>query len=208
MPLILVGEEREATTWSAEAYKAAIRRHMGSSGYSQTVDSYVEGTVEDMVFVPAGPTGLPEAHVEAKFTDLSLSDDDLRREVSHHLKSWMARPQAGRFDFYIFARPLKNLARWRGLFREPSAGATREFLPLSVPSADLKLIDLAEARLPDVLTFFSRTFVVRGYPELLVSSTTCSSRELSGLEQVGQCIETTCGVVSPRRGIIHNCAVC
>ncbi|MFB0523077.1 MAG: hypothetical protein ACETV1_04865 [Candidatus Bathyarchaeia archaeon] len=41
---------REALTGKSEVYKKAIRSYLESLGFSQTTDSYVEGTLEDMNF--------------------------------------------------------------------------------------------------------------------------------------------------------------
>lgn len=179
MPVILIGDEREAHNWSAEEYKSAVRAYMESIGYAQTVDSHIEGTVEDMVFLPAVPVGLSEAHVEVKDTDLSLTDPDLRREVGNHLRRWMAEPQSRRFDFYIFARGLRSPAKWRALFREPTVEGIGDFLSLGEAGADSKLRELVDARQSDALTFFSRTFVVRGTGEKLQAA--AAAKEVASL---------------------------
>ncbi len=167
LPLILLGEEREALTWGAEAYKAAVRRYMEATGFAQTIDSYVEGTVEDMVFAPAGPLVMSKVHVEAKDTELSLTDEEFRHEVAHHLKTWLRLHHAARFDFFVFARGLRNLPKWRAVFREPTVEGISDFLQLDSNGVEASLKELVEARWPEVLTFFTRTIVIRGTVEKL-----------------------------------------
>lgn len=165
--MLLVGAAREATTWRAESYKDVVRSFMEAMGYSQTIDSFGDGTTEDMVFVPIGGLQLNEARVEAKDSALSLSDRSFKRELLHHLRLWLAAPTSQRFDFYIFARQLRGVDRWREVFETASETAIRDLLsdPKSIDSASK---DLILARWSEVLGFFSRSFAIQGGRDELV----------------------------------------
>ena len=41
---------RESLTAKSEAYKKAVRKYLESLGFSQTTDSFTEGTFDDMTF--------------------------------------------------------------------------------------------------------------------------------------------------------------
>src|SRR5437870_1900237 len=109
MTFIRLGKAREATTGSAEDYKAAVRKYMEAMGYAQTTDSSVEGHLADMVFLPPADRPWPhEVWVEAKATALSLSDRDLISEVRSYLSSWLLRQPEARFKLMVFIENVRN----------------------------------------------------------------------------------------------------
>ncbi len=160
MPLLLVGAEREALPARGEQYKAAARHYLETSGYAETIDASIEGTLADMILVSAGSLFLPQARVETKDTDLSLSDEAFRHEVRSHLQTWLRVPRSARFDLYVFARRLKNQARWKEIFEDQAPDEIRRWLLYDVE--DARLLDLLEANWSRVLEFFSRVYVVQG----------------------------------------------
>src|SRR5438128_241551 len=85
-------------------------------GYAQTTDSALEGHPADMIFLPQANRPWPEVWVEAKATNLSLSNRDFASEVRAYLKQWLSRTSQTRFKFMIFAKHLSNLSRWESVW--------------------------------------------------------------------------------------------
>jgi hypothetical protein len=108
---------RESLTAKAEAYKKAVRKYLESLGFSQTTDSAVEGTFEDMTFY--NPTIEPGRRflIEAKAEDLSLTNFKLASELVKYFRLWLGRSNGG-FKFYFFAQAVKEPERWEALFSE------------------------------------------------------------------------------------------
>ncbi len=72
MAIIRLGKTREATGFTSERYKSAIRKYMESMGYAQLTDSRYEGHVADMVFGPLGQA--PWSEVPSVRVPLQIHD--------------------------------------------------------------------------------------------------------------------------------------
>jgi len=109
---------RESLTGKAEAYKKGVRAYLESLGYSQTTDSIVEGTFEDMVFY--NPTIAPGRRfvIEAKAENLSLKSKILARELVQYFRLWRSRESKDRFKFMLFVQAVKRPNEWELLFSE------------------------------------------------------------------------------------------
>lgn len=84
MPIIRLGRERESLTYTGEAFKSAVRQYLESLGYSQTTDSYIEGHLQDMVFVNRDVDPGRLFYVEAKATKVSLRQKDFCSPPNTH----------------------------------------------------------------------------------------------------------------------------
>ena len=91
---------RESLTAKSEAYKKAVRKYLESLGFSQTTDSFIEGTFDDMTFY--NPTIEPGKRflVEAKAEDLSLAKLEFADELIKYFRRWR-KPTKGEFTFYL-----------------------------------------------------------------------------------------------------------
>lgn len=109
---------RESLTGKAEAYKRSVRAYLESFGFSQTTDSIVEGTFEDMVFY--NPTIAPERRfvVEAKAEILSLKSKRFAKELVKYFRLWQIQEYRRRFKFLLFAQGVKRPNLWESTFSE------------------------------------------------------------------------------------------
>jgi hypothetical protein len=109
---------RESLTGKSEAYKRSVRAYLESFGFSQTTDSIVEGTFEDMVFY--NPTVAPGRRfvVEAKAEILSLKSKKLARELVKYFRLWHAQEHSKRFKFLLFTQGVKRPNLWESIFSE------------------------------------------------------------------------------------------
>jgi len=108
---------REALTGRSEAYKKAVRSYLESLGFSQTTDSFVEGTFEDMTFY--NPTIAPgrEFAVEAKAENLSLKNKKFARELVKYFRLWRSQQPDRQFTFMLFVQGIKDEAKkWERMF--------------------------------------------------------------------------------------------
>ena len=86
MPFISPGKRRESTTRTAEQYKYVIRKYYEARGYAETRNSFVDGTLADMIFVPTNyAVTKSNVWVEAKYENLGISDGELRKEILKYL---------------------------------------------------------------------------------------------------------------------------
>ncbi len=163
MTLIRLGKTREATIFSAEQYKAAVRKYMESLGYAQTTDSFMEGHLADMIFVPVSERpGSKEVWLEAKATKLSLSDRSFMDEICSYLLQWTLRTPASRFRLMVFVETLSNPFKWEKVWgNELSETQIREWLGQGLDSI-LSRPGLTEVAKKDVIAFFAETEVVEG----------------------------------------------
>ena len=108
---------RESLTAKSEAYKKAVRKYLESLGFSQTTDSFTEGTFDDMTFY--NPTIEPGRRflVEAKAEDLSLAKPEFADELVGYFRKWR-NPVNGGFKFYLFATSVKKPEKWNEMFSE------------------------------------------------------------------------------------------
>jgi len=163
MTLFRLGKQREATTLTAETFKAAVREYMESMGFAQLTDSSIEGHQPDMIF--AAPPGRPwprEVWVEAKATKLTLSDKNLLTEIRGYMRQWASRERIARFKFMIFVKRITNVSRWERIW---GSDLSRDEIFKWLKSTKQSSSSESVPQLPtdeDVLTFFAETDVVEG----------------------------------------------
>jgi hypothetical protein len=161
LTIIRLGKTREATGFTSEKYKAAIRQYMEAMGYAQLTDSSKEGHLPDMVFRPLGKAPWPEIWVESKATELSLGASHLVEEVRSYLKEWLLRIPPSRFKFMLFAKKLVNLSRWDLIWgNNLSQSDALEWLTRDLDEPQVNFTD--PTRLKEVVSFLSETSVVEG----------------------------------------------
>ena len=109
---------RESLVGKAEAFKKGIRMYLEASGFSQTTDSYVEGTFEDMTFY--NPKIAPGRRfvVESKAELLSLKSKRFAIELVRYFRLWQAKKPSERFRFKLFAQGVRKPKDWQLLFSE------------------------------------------------------------------------------------------
>ena len=162
MTIIRLGKTREATSFTSEKYKSAIRRYMEAMGYAQLTDSSKEGHLADMIFRPLGNAPWPEVWAESKATELSLGTPRFTKEVRSYLKDWLMRTPQSRFKFMIFAKKLVNLSRWELIWgNNLSQTDAFEWLTKEVDESSAAYFTEL-GRLNEVVSFFSETTVVEG----------------------------------------------
>ncbi|MFQ5909732.1 MAG: hypothetical protein ACE5IJ_03310 [Thermoplasmata archaeon] len=151
--------------FTAEQYKVAIRDYMEADGYAQTTDSFYEGDLPDMVFVPLRDhTTLQEVWVEAKARPVSLSDPDFRKEMASYLERWLRLRREARFQMRVFLTKMRAPSRWEDLFgRGMSEAAVSEWLTLEDENSEHDSDnDLPGRDVEDVLSFFTEAQVIEG----------------------------------------------
>ena len=91
---------------------------MESLGFSQTTDSFVEGTLADMVFY--NPVVAPGKRfvIETKADELTLKSGILARELVTHFRTWQSQEPEDRFGFWLFIQGLKRSKEWESMFSE------------------------------------------------------------------------------------------
>ena len=109
---------RESLTAKSEAYKKAVRKYLEALGFSQTTDSAVEGSFEDMIFY--NPAIAPERRfvIEAKAEDLSLTDFQFADELVRYFRLWQDGSTTGAFKFLLFVQAVKQPEKWEDLFSQ------------------------------------------------------------------------------------------
>jgi hypothetical protein len=87
-----------------------------SQGYSQTTDSFTEGSLEDMVF--HNPIVAPGKNfiVEAKAETLSFKSQKFAKEFVKYFKKWQVCEPSKRFQFLLFVQELKEPEKWESFF--------------------------------------------------------------------------------------------
>jgi hypothetical protein len=114
---------RESLTAKSEAYKKAVRKYLEALGFSQTTDSAVEGSFEDMIFY--NPTIAPQRKfvIEAKAEDLSLTNFPFADELVRYFRLWQDNSTIGAFNFLLFAQAVKEPEKWEELFSKKDNSA-------------------------------------------------------------------------------------
>ncbi|TMH96554.1 hypothetical protein E6H37_02545 [Candidatus Bathyarchaeota archaeon] len=162
MAIIRLGKTREATGFTSERYKSAIRKYLEAMGYAQLTDSRYEGHLSDMVFRPLGNAPWPEVRVESKATELSLSASGLASEIRTYLKDWLSSPTESRFKFMIFAKKLINPSRWDSIWGDTlSQSEALNWLTTDLEEASAGYFT-EPGRVKEVGSFFSEASVVEG----------------------------------------------
>jgi hypothetical protein len=116
MAIQFLYKRRESLTGRSEAYKKSVRAYLESEGYSQTTDSYIEGTLEDMVF--HNPTVAPGKRfvVEVKAEALSLHSCKFAIELVRYFRMWQSEDENNKSNFVLFAQALKEPEQWELIF--------------------------------------------------------------------------------------------
>lgn len=91
---------------------------MESIGFSQTVDSSVEGSFEDMIFY--NPTMSPGKKyiVEAKSEELSIRNKKFARELIKYFKLAYTEKNKDITGFLLFVQGVKKSSEWESIFSE------------------------------------------------------------------------------------------
>ncbi len=84
MPIEILGKKREALMFQSEAYKKLVREYLESEGYAAITDSYLEGQIADLILIHINKPN-EELWVECKSTNISPSDEDLKKELLRYL---------------------------------------------------------------------------------------------------------------------------
>lgn len=185
MALLRLAKAREATTKKGENYKLDVSAYMRSLGFGQTTDSSIEAHRQDMVFLPMDDRPVrQEQWVEAKSTELSVTDASLAVEFKAYLGEWLLRRDAARFRLWIFVKKLKNQAKWHTIFGDDlTEDAVTEWLAKTAPAAPAIEERIAKADLRLVISFFSEAQVVEADADTLRES--IADRARAGSPQLG-----------------------
>ena len=91
-------------------------KNLEALGFSQTTDSAVEGSFEDMIFY--NPTIAPGRRfvIEAKAEDLALPDFQFADELVRYFRLWQDGSTKGAFNFLLFVQAVKKPENWEELF--------------------------------------------------------------------------------------------
>jgi len=116
MPIYSIGKQRESLTFSSETYKVLIRKYMDSMGYMQLTDSFVEGHLSDMIFINPSISIERRTYVEAKATEISLSDERFSVEILNYLAEWLKQQKNERFELFIFTKKISNKKEFDKIF--------------------------------------------------------------------------------------------
>lgn len=116
MPIKFLFGRREALIGKSEEYKKKVRAYLEAQGYSQTTDSIVEGTFEDMVFY--NPTISPGRKyvVEIKAHEVSLTSKEFARGLIKYFRLWKALEVERKFGLMLFVEEIKKPKTWELIF--------------------------------------------------------------------------------------------
>jgi len=192
---------RESLTGKAEAYKRSIRAYLEAFGFSQTTDSIVEGTFEDMVFY--NPIIAPKQKflIEAKAEDLSLKSKKFADELVKYYKLWRAIEPNERFKFMLFAQSVKKPKDWELMFSEIGNISTvkkwcdwynNKCIKMNEPSAKIKGKDIL-----DIAKFFAESEVSIGNRVQLELA--ISEKELQSASSIPRIATNLLGIVNKRK---------
>lgn len=107
---------RESLHGKSEVYKRNVRLYLESMGYSQTTDSRVQGTFEDMVYVNPHTDLGKKFLVEAKAEELSLKKRKFAEEL---VKYFRTSKSDNDLKFKLFVQGVKKPDDWN-LFFSPN----------------------------------------------------------------------------------------
>jgi hypothetical protein len=190
---------REALTGKSEAYKKSVRAYLESFGFSQTTDSIVEGTFEDMVFY--NPTIDPGKRfvIETKAESLSLKSKKFARELAKYFRLWQNQDRSERFKFMLFAQAVKKPSEWELIFSE-----TRN-LPAVIRWCrwfNKTCLDLDEALIAprdrtDVAKFFADSIIVVGNNVQLEIAV--SEKKMQSVSSINRMAKNLLNIVNKRK---------
>lgn len=109
---------RESLTAKAEAYKKVVRKYLESLGFSQTTDSFTEGTFADMTFYNPVIAQGKRFLIETKAEKLSLNDFEFANELVKYFRLWQRDDSSERFKFYLFVQAVRPPEKWEAIFSE------------------------------------------------------------------------------------------
>jgi hypothetical protein len=169
MTIHSIGKARESLNWSSENYKDAIREYLDTEGYSQISDSYIEGDLADMVFINPSLSVGEKTLVESKATTISVSDENLAREVLEYLADWLKLEQTEKFKFFIFAKSISKKSEFQRIYgskcNRKSVDAFVNKFKDRIDQDSRNEINTADPR--DVLKFFRKIEIWEGSGEML-----------------------------------------
>jgi hypothetical protein len=164
MPIIRLGRERESLTYTGEAFKSAVRQYLESLGYSQTTDSYIEGHLQDMVFVNRDVDSGRLFYVEAKATKVSLRQKDFCSELMDYLFLWLRMSRENRFKLLIFIQEESNPRWWDAILgNDFDETFLRGWIEENkVHLSDKKRLEFENYPWIEILSFFKETYAYSG----------------------------------------------
>ncbi len=85
-----------------------ITKYMKADGYFLVADSSDRSMLPDQIFKCPLREGTTEIWVEAKYTDLSITNSDFQVELARYFIEYMHREKSERFDLFFFIRNCQN----------------------------------------------------------------------------------------------------
>lgn len=160
MPFVSPGKWRESTNWSAELYKDAVRNYIETKGYAQVRSSFREGTLADMIFVPTTLSkSKADIWVECKYSEISIEDGELRREIIEYLEAWLKLPVENRPTFYIFVKRAKAPKKWGKIFDLNDLEFLRSWLSeIATNSGNNYILNSLSERFNEIGEFFVKSW--------------------------------------------------
>src|SRR3989304_7279812 len=187
---------RESLTAKSEAYKKSVRKYLESLGFSQTTDSAVEGSFEDMTFY--NPTIAPGKRflIEAKAEDLSLTNFKLADELVKYFRLWQSGSNGG-FKFYLFVQAVKEPEKWEAMFENNNTVPVNQWCKWYNASAAKKNKQgLSNQEMKEVARFFSECELTVANSQRL--ETAICEKEDKAAQSISRMAKELLSVVSKR----------
>lgn len=178
MPFLSPGKRRESTNWTAKQYTEAIRKYLEAKGYSMFHDASLEGTFADMVFYPTTSTRVKSnIWVEAKYSEISIENSDLRREIIKYLEEWLKLTPVKRYTFYLFIKRARSPKKWEKLNKFTDKEFIRGWLEKSIEISQNEYVDEAlKTRFDEIGEFFITSYFV----DIDIPELTSLTRDIEG----------------------------
>ena len=178
MPFISPGKRRESTNWTAKQYTEAIRKYLEAKGYAMFHDAAIEGTFADMVFYPTTSTKVKSIiWVEAKYSEKSIEDKDLRIEIIKYLEEWLKLTPEKRYTFYLFVKRAKSPKKWEKLTKFSDKDFIKEWLVKSIEEDQNEYVaEALTTRFDEIGEFFITSYVV----DIDIPALTSITKDLEG----------------------------
>ena len=155
---------RESLYGKSETFKKSVRGYLESIGFSQTVDSSVEGSFEDMIFFNPQTSPGKKYIIEAKSEVLSPRTKKLARELIKYFR--LSRKQENKevIGFLLFVQGVKKSKEWESIFNEiDNIEAVQEWCDwYNNKCIEKNESILDEQTVKDLATFFSNSEVTVG----------------------------------------------
>ncbi|MBD3192547.1 MAG: hypothetical protein GF308_18045 [Candidatus Heimdallarchaeota archaeon] len=163
MPFFNFRGSRESQTVHSEIYKEIVLDFFYSKDYIKQSDSALEGHLSDLILKNPHKDGEIETHVEIKWTNFSLNNENIRKEFTQYLLLYCRAPQNKKFKFYILARNVVNLPFHKSIFEKNKASAIKEICEKI--KTDLEGEDLSDfkefSKGEDIKEFFWDTYLIQ-----------------------------------------------